>query len=149
MVGAKIYGAVSTVISTATLGAVAAPHSTGVAPTDVPFVGPVPVFAVAVGVLSALLVREITKANDRVKLWRYNSAVTLLAMVGAATFIIDHQVGAGNSFWVGGSFGAMGAGTVSIMRSKVMMAIIEGMRGGFLKAISTSTPPTDDKPKSE
>lgn len=152
MIGAKIYAAASTTISTFTVGASVAASSTGsVPPTNIPFIGPVPVFAVAVGSLTVILVREITKANDKSKLWSYNLAVTLLALVGTATFIIDHQVGPGNSFWVGGAFGAAGAGTVSIMQSQFFTAIISGLRSGFLKGISPAapTPPTDDAPKSE
>jgi len=145
MYGAKIYGAASTVVGMTTLAPVVA-QKDAVAPTVIPFIGPVPVFAVAVGFFTVLLVREITRASDKYKLWRYNAAVTGLAIVGAVTFIIDHQVGAGNAFWVGGSFGAAGAGTVSIMRSKIFMAIIDGIKGGFLKGM---TPPNDGGAKSE
>jgi hypothetical protein len=150
MVGAKAYGIFSTLISAATVGGVMAPRTgAGVPPTDIPFVGPVPVFAVGVGVLTALLVRVIVGSNDKKKLWSYNLAVTALAVIGSATFIIDHQVGPGNSFWVGGGFGAAGAGTVSLMRSRIFMAIVEGIRGGFLKGINTTATPTDDSGKSE
>lgn len=146
MFGAKIYGAVSTVVSASTLAASVMPK-TAVPPTMVPFIGPVPVFAVGVGFFTVLLVREITRASDKYKLWRYNAAVTGLAIVGTVTFIIDHQVGAGNAFWVGGSFGAAGAGTVSVMRSKIFTAILSGIRSGFLKGMAS--PPNDGGTKSE
>lgn len=146
MVGAKVYGVVSTIAGTVTIGAAVTPP-TGVEPTFVPFVGPVPIFAVAIGVLTALLVRWVTMSSDRTKLWSYNLAVTLLAMIGAATFIIDHQVGPGNSFWVGGSFGATGAGLVGVMRSKIFMAIVEGVRAGFIRGVSTPPSPADTDEK--
>lgn len=147
MLGAKVYGVLSTVASAATVGGIIAPRpSASVEPTNIPFIGPVPVFAVAVGVLTALLVRVIVGANDKKKLWSYNAAVTGLAVIGAATFIIDHQVGPGNSFWVGGSFGAAGAGTVGIMRSKFFMTIWEAVRAGLGKAVAD---PADGGDKSE
>jgi thiamine monophosphate kinase len=146
MIGAKIYGVASTIVGAATMGAAAAPavplHT--VAPTDIPFIGPVPIFAVGVGVLTALLVRVIVGASDKNKLLSYNLAVTGIAVLGTATFIIDHQVGPGNSFWVGGSFGAAGAGTVSVMRSKFFVTIWDAVRSGLVKSIG----PTDDAPKS-
>ena len=142
----KVYGVASTVFSAATVGAAVAP-SAKVPLTTVPFVGPVPLFAVAVGVLTAFLVRVVVGQQDKQKLWSYNLAVTLLAAIGAATFIIDHQVGPGNSFWVGGSFGAAGATTVSVMRSKIFIAIVDGIKAGLMRGMSA--PPTDDGEKSE
>lgn len=142
MIPAKIYGGVSTVLSAATLSASAlpatAPSATNL--TNIPYVGPVPLFAVCVGVLTALLVRVVVMTSNPGKLWTYNLAVTALAMLGTATFIVDHRPGVGMSFWIGASFGAVGVGIIQIAKSRIMGTLIDAVKSGLIKGLKDEPP---------
>jgi hypothetical protein len=100
----------------------------------------VPVLPVLIGVLTAALVRVITVSSSPTKIWSYNAAVTLLAMMGTATFITDHRTGPGMSFWVGTTFGAVGVGIVHAARSKLFMSILDSVKSGIAKGVEDDTP---------
>lgn len=147
MMGAKIYGVVATITGAVTTTVAAAPDSKAVAetvaPLFIPYIGNVPIFAVGVGALTALLVRVVETISSPKKMMSYNIAVTGITMIGSITYIIDHQISAGNSFWVGISFGGAGFGVVTAARSSLFQAIFEGARAGFLKG--AAGPKTSDK----
>jgi len=105
----------------------------------------VPVVPSLIGVLAALLVRiiVITSPNQRSRnLGAYNVAVTLLTMLGAATYITDHQLGPGSSFWTGVGCGALGVSIIEIARSQFFAALKAGaqtMFGALLKGKDTGS----------
>jgi len=89
----------------------------------------VPVVPSLIGVLAALLVRIIvvTSPHQRARNLRaYNVAVTLLTMLGAATYITDHQLGPGQSFWTGVACGAAGVSMIELARSQFFSALKAG-----------------------
>lgn len=108
----------------------------------------VPAVPAIIGILSALLVRIIvvTKTTQpaRRNLAIYNWSVTLLTILGAATYITDHQLGPGASFWTGLGCGAMGVGIIELAKSQFLSALKTGMHAVF-KAMMTP-PPSDGNP---
>jgi hypothetical protein len=47
-------------------------------------------------------------------------------MLGAATYVTDHQFGPGQSFWTGVGCGALGVTMIEIARSQFFAALKEG-----------------------
>lgn len=88
----------------------------------------VPVVPALIGVLAALLVRIIvvTSNTRRRNLRAYNVAVTLLTMLGTATWITDHSLGPGAAFWTGLGCGALGVGMIEIAKSQLFTALKTG-----------------------
>ncbi len=140
MFAAKVYGAASTVIGTVTMGASLMPKPGGVPLTHIPGLGDVPLFAVGVGMATAFLVRWVVMTSSTRKLRSYNVAVTALAMLGAATFIIDHQITVGNSFWVGLTFGSAGVGLIHAAKSKLVTILFDSVRSGLIKGMRDDPP---------
>lgn len=139
MILAKVVGVASTLTAGVTAAAVVSP----IVPPHVP--GPVlydilgvqvPILPVTIGVLTAALVRVVVMTSSPRKLISYNVAVTLLAMLGSAAFITDHQAGPGMAFWVGGGFGAVGVGIVQMMKSRIVQSIVDGIRAGLSKGLN-------------
>lgn len=94
----------------------------------------VPVVPSVIAVLSSLLVRIIvitSPARRAQNLKAYNVAVTLLAMLGAAVYVTDNNLGPGSAFWTGVGCGALGVGIVELARSQMGSALRAGLRTMF------------------
>jgi hypothetical protein len=122
MLLAKAVGVGSTAIAATSIGTVTADPSTNPVMFDVPGLGWIPVVPMAIGALAALLVRVVIITSSPHALRSYNVALTLLAMLGAASWISEHQAGPGTSFWIGSGFGAAGVGLIEFSRRFFPMA---------------------------
>lgn len=122
---AKVVGAFSTFVVSGEIGhQLAPPVGSTFNPVLLDLWGLiVPAMPIIVGVLSSLLVRIVIITSSPHKLRLYNWCVTLLAMLGSATFISDHHYGMGPSFWIGCGFGAVGVGVVEIAKARINAAL--------------------------
>ena len=74
----------------------------------------IPIAPAFIAVLTAFLVRlpQLMK-HDRAT-FGIDVSVTAVVMIGAFVTVVDHQLTAGPSFWLGIGFGGMGAGIIEI-----------------------------------
>jgi hypothetical protein len=124
----SVYAGAATVASTVSVSA----GSLSDGPIVLPLGGvPIPIVPAIIGILATILVRVIVvtrSPRDGRPLRIYNIAVTLLTVLGAVTYISDHNLGPGSAFWTGIGCGAAGVTMVEIGRSKFLVALREGVR---------------------
>jgi hypothetical protein len=103
----------------------------------------VPVVAALIGVLATLLVRIIVVTSNtrpRRNLRAYNVAVTLLTMLGTATWITDNELGPGAAFWTGLGCGALGVSLIEIAKSQMFAALKAGLRTALAAFLNGGKP---------
>jgi hypothetical protein len=128
----SVYAGAATVASTVSVSA----GSLSDGPMVLPLGGvPIPIVPAIIGILATILVRVIVVTRSPRTTGRplrvYNIAVTLLAVLGAVTYISDHNLGPGSAFWTGIGCGAAGVTMVEIGRSKFLSALREGLRVAY------------------